>query len=64
MKLHGARGTGQSWDLLSLRAMGLLLNVMLFLSGPTTLFHSHLGRDVEVAEFERCDNLMLTACPL
>lgn len=32
---------------------------MLFLSGPTTPFHFHLGRDVEVAELERRDNLML-----
>lgn len=41
------------------RAPSLLLNVRLFLSGPATLFHFHLGRDVEVAEFERCDNLIL-----
>lgn len=40
------------------RAAGLLLNVRLLLSGPATLFHFYLGKDVEVAEFERCDNLM------
>lgn len=34
-----------------------MLSGRLFLS--TTLFQFHLGREVEVAEFERCDNLML-----
>ena len=34
----------------------MLLNVKFF---SATLFHLCLGRDVEVAEFERCDNLML-----
>lgn len=48
---HNSNGQG--------RAASLLLNVRLFLSGSATLFHFHLGRDVEVAEFEKCDNLML-----